>query len=237
MNPTEAPTGRSGVLPRLRRPVVVRRPSSIVGGPPQVSLLPPELRDAGRIALYRQRLVAAVLVASVAAGAAVVGADGVLGAAEQRLAVASQQGVTLTAQVGKFAPIRSLQGRIALAQAGVKVGGSTMIDWKTQIDAIQALMPAAYSVTSIDASGATPVDAYPQASNLLEPRRAATITMTVLAPSVGNEYSDWLRELRSIPAYADATATLTRSDVDTTIVLTVHLTAAAIDAADPTETP
>lgn len=237
MNPTEGTTGRTGVLPRLRRPVEVRRPTSIVGGPPQVSLLPPELRDAGAIRQYRRKLIAVVVVAAVVAGAAVAGAASVQSAAEQRLAAASQQGVALTAQVGKFAPIRDLQSRIALAQAGVKVGGSTMIDWKTQIDAIQAVMPAAYSVTTIEASGATPVEAYPQASNLLEPRRAATITMTVLAPSLGNEYSAWLRELRSIPAYADASATFTRGDLGTTIVLTVHLTAAAIDAADPTETP
>lgn len=234
MNSSEATTGRTGVLPRLRRPTEARR-SSIVGRPPQVSLLPPDMRDAGAVARHRRRLVALVVVAAVVGGAAVAGADSVQSTAERRLAAASQQGVALTAQVGKFAPIRALQTHIALAQAGVKVGGSTTIDWKTQIDAIQALMPAGYSVTAIEASGATPIGAYQQASNLLEPRRAATVTMTVMTPSIGNEYENWLRDLRTIRAYADASATYTTGDVGTTIVLTVHLTAAAITAAKATE--
>lgn len=223
---------RPSVLAR-RRPVVdgqrAARPG--IGGAPQVSLLPDEVRHAGANAQHRRVLVALVVLSAGVAVAAVVAAGGVEADAQARLARASAETQALTAQIAKFSDVRALQQQIALGEAAVKVGSSTIIDWDQQIRDIEAEMPAGYVVSAISAAGATPTELYPQGTTALEPRRAATVLLTVSAPSVGDEYSTWLRRIRSIPAYADATATYTSGGSGTyTVNLTVHLSPKAIVA-------
>lgn len=217
----------AGLLARLRQPVSLQRsPHNLVGGTPQVSLLPPEVREAGAVAAHRRKLVAVVVVAALVAVAAVAAAQNAAGGAQARLAGVNRQASVLAAQTARFRDVRSLESVIAAGRAGVDVGSSTLIDWQQQIDLIEAAMPSGYSVTALSANGATPFMAYPQGDNLLEPRRAATVTLTVAAPTMGHPFSVWLRKLRSIPAYADATASTVR-DAGTganTITLIVHLT-------------
>lgn len=225
----------TSVLGRLRQPVELRRGSrQTIGGVPQVSLLPSEVRQAGAAATQRRKLIALVAVFAVAGAAAVAVANHSATTAQARLAATTQQAQILSAQVAKFGDVRDLESRIAVGRAGVTVGSSTMIDWNAQIDAIESEMPSGYTVTDISANGATPFAAYPQGLNLLEPTRVATIQLTVTSPTVGDEFSKWYRSLRDIPAYADATAT-TVYDTSTSlwsIDLTVHLTPKAVSAGD-----
>jgi len=219
---------------RLRQPIGGAKPRTgqRVGGTPQVSLLPNEVRAAGAVAAHRRKLVAVVVIAAIAAAGVVAVSQQHATAAQQRLAVQQTQSQALTAQIGKFKDIRQLEAQIALGRAAVKVGSSTLIDWQAQIDAIESAMPSSYTVTDISANGATPLAAYPQSTNLLEPTRVATITMKVTAPSFGEELSGWMRDLRAIPAYADATADTT-FDTTTgryTVALTVHLSPKAVSA-------
>ena len=227
---------RTSPLARLGQPVgAPRRPRLAVGLVPQVTLLPAEVLEAGTFAARRRRLVGAVVLAAAAAVVAVVLATGVDGAASARLAQENARTAVLTPQLGKFDDVRDLQRRIALGRAAVKVGGSTMIDWNEQITDIEASMPSSFTVTSVSAAGATPTSVYPQGSTPLEPRRAATVTLTATTSSLGPDYAAWLRLLRSTRAYADATATLATNEGVTTVTLTVHLDAKAIRAADPME--
>jgi hypothetical protein len=221
----------TGVLGRLRQPVELRRgPRQTIGGVPQVSLLPSEVRQAGVAAVQRRKLIAAVAVVAVIAAGAVAVAHNAEVAAQARLSTATQQATIVNGQLAKFGDVRRLQTQIALGQAAVSVGSSTMIDWNAQIDAIEAAKPAAYTVTEIDANGATPISVFPQGQSVLEPLRAATIEMRLTSSSIGTEFSTWMAELQHIPAYADSTAT-TNYDTGTslwTIDLTVHLTPKAI---------
>ncbi len=222
----------TGVLGRLRQPTEQRRGPHRVGGSPQVSLLPIEVRQAGAVVIQRRKLVAVVAVVVVAAAGAVAVAHNTRVAAEERLATATEQSQALAMQVAKFNDVRDLESRIASGRAAVSVGSSTMIDWNAQIKAIEATKPSTYTVTDISANGATPFAVYPQGTSLLEPPRAATIEMKLKSPTVGEEFSAWYRSLRDIPAYADATAT-TDYDSSTSlwsIDLTVHLTPKAISA-------
>lgn len=224
--------GRLSVLTRLRPPVEAKRTAHMgIGSAPRVSLLPGEIRDAGAITRHRRMLVALVAASAVVATALVVVASGANTDAQQRLAAANTQTLGLTTQIAKFSDVRALQQRIALGNAGVTVGGSTIIDWEQQIRDIEADMPAGYTVTAISAAGATPLTDYPQGTTALEPRRAATIMLTVTTPSIGSEYSVWLRKITGITAYADANATIASSgDAGKTISLTVHLSPKAIIA-------
>lgn len=229
--------GRPSVLNRLRPPVEVKRTAHVgIGGIPRVSLLPGEIRDAGATARHRRVLVALVAASAIVAAAVIVAAGGANTDAQRRLAAANTQTQGLTTQIAKFSDIRALQQRIALGDAAVKVGGSTMIDWEQQIRDIEADMPAGYTVTAISAAGATPTTDYPQGTTALEPRRAATIVLTVTAPSVGSEYSVWLRKIAGITAYADANATTASGEGGITISLTVHLSPKAIIATEGRET-
>jgi hypothetical protein len=241
MSAEQPPGGRTSVLARLRQPIGAARTRPVhaagLGGIPQVSLLPPEIRDAGALAHHRRRLLVAVAVAVLVAIAGAAITSAVAAGAQARLATANAETTALSAQVAKFSDIRALQARIALGDAAVKVGGSTMIDWSQRIRDIESEMPSEYTVTGITATGATPLDDYAQGTTSLEPRRAATVILTIATSTVGGEFAHWLTQLRQVPAYADATATTSSTDDGATITLTVHLTAAAITAVEGTDRP
>jgi hypothetical protein len=226
-----AATRKPSARDRLKQPLVQRRENRLVGGVPQVSLLPGEILEAGHAAHHRRRLLAAVVVAAVVAAGAVVVASDVERTAQTNLDASAQRTQILSAQLAKFDDVRALERRIALSSAGVKVGASTHIDWNDEIGAILAEQPAGYTVSAISASGATPLATYAQGATAAEPRRAATVVVTLTTASVGDEFSIWLRRLQSVPAYADATATTSEDALGVvTVTLTVHLNATAITA-------
>lgn len=220
-NETAAPAPRRGI--ELRRP-----PVAVVAGVPTVSLLPRELRIAERGRSIRRMLVVGVAAAVLLAGAGTAGAAAVAGAAQSRADEATTRAQTLTQQLAKFKDVQTLQQQLALGDAAVAVGSSTEVDWQSQIRDIEADMPAGYTVTAISADSASPIDAYPQGTSPLELPRAATVQLTATTSSI-TSLPPWLRKLRSIPAYADATAQVT-SDGDSayTVQIVVHLSPKAL---------
>lgn len=235
MSTEDVGTERESVLTRLQRPVgAPRGPKPGIGGVPQVSLLPAEVRLAGSAAHHRRRLVVAVVVALVIAGGGVAAASNVEQGAQGRLDQATAQAAILHTQLAKFDDVRALQQKIARGEAAVKVGGATTIDWDQQIHDIEAGKPAGYTVTAIDASGASPVVDYPQGVTIVEQRRAATVVMTLHTGTVGDEFSEWLRQLRSLAVCADVSGTTSVDTTNvTTVTVTVHLRPKAITTLAP----
>ena len=217
-------TPRRGL--ELRRP-----PRPIAGGMPRVSLLPPVMRDAERMRGVRRVLVVVVVVTALAAAADVAGASAIAGAAEASVVAETQRSQQLGTQIAKFAALQKLQQRIALAQAAVRVGSSTEIDWQKQLNAIEADMPDGFTVTTVTADGATPIADYVQGSSPLDRPRAATVTLTLAAESI-DLLPVWLRKLRSIPSYADVIPEVTAGadGAGFTVQLTIHLNKNAIVA-------
>jgi hypothetical protein len=230
MSAESTATARASVLTRLRRPVgLTHGPRVGVGGVPQVSLLPAEVRLAGSAAHHRRRLIAAVVVAVLIAGGSVAAASSVEDGARSRLELATKQSSVLTGQLAKFDDVRALERRIASGRAAVKVGGATTIDWARRITDIEADKPSGYTVTGIDASGASPIADYPQGTTIVEPRRAATVVMTLSTDSVGSEFSSWLRALRAIPDCTDVSGTTSvDSPAVSTVTVTIHFGPKAI---------
>ena len=230
-------TGRTSVLTRLRRPLgVPHGPKSGIGSVPQVSLLPAEVRLAGSAAHHRRRLIAAVVVAVVLAGGGVIAATRVEDAAQARLDLATKQSAIVTGQLAKFDDVRALEQRIAAGEAAAEVGGATTIDWDRRIGDIEADKPVGYTVIGIDASGASPIAEYPQGSTIVEPRRAATVVMTLRTASVGSEFPVWLSRLRALPECTDVSGTTSADSADTfTVTITIHFSPKAITklAAEP----
>lgn len=215
--------------PPARRTLELRkRHDVVVGGHPTVSLLPRELRAAARDKSVRRLLVAGVVIALVFAGGCTAGATALSAASQSQLDAANADSQSLFAQLGKFKDVQSLQQQIAVGDAAVKVGGSTEIDWQAQIDAIEQNMPSTYEVSTITADSASAIQDYPQGTTPLEQPRAASVTMTLDAPTV-TELPIWLRKLRAIPAYADATAAVSSgNDAGYQVQLKIHLSPKAL---------
>lgn len=215
-------SGRRGL--ELRKPPVI-----VVGGLPSVSLLPGELRDAARGRSIRRALVGAVVVAVLLAGGATAGATVLAGSAQTRLDAAGAESNALVGQLAKFKDVQALQHDVVLGRAAVQVGSSAEIDWQTQLDAIEADMPSNYAVASVVGDSANVIQDYPQGSTPLEMPRAATLTLNVEAPNI-TKLPIWLRKLRSIPAYADATASASASDrTGYEVTVVVHLSPKALE--------
>jgi hypothetical protein len=205
-----------------------KRPDFVIAGVPTVSLLPREFRAAARDKSIRRAFVAGVIVALVLAGGATAGSAALTTAAQARLDAANARTQTLIGRLAKFNDVQTLQRGIALGSAATAVGSSTELDWQAQIEAIEQNMPADYAVTAITADSASAIAGYPQGSSPLEQPRAASLALTVKAPTV-TELPIWLRKLRSITAYADATATVATGDGNGySVLLTVHLSPKAL---------
>jgi hypothetical protein len=220
---TRAP-GRRGL--ELRR-----QPVFVIGGSPRVSLLPRELRAAARDRSVRRMLVIGVAAVLVVAAGATAGATALAGAAQGRLDASNARTGALVAQLGKFRDVQVLQQDIAVGNAAVQVASSTEIDWQAQIDAIEAEMPSGYRVTTIQADSATPILDYAQGTTPLDQPRAASLQMSVETTDI-TPLPPWLRKIRSVPAYADASASVTSDDSSGyTIQITIHLSPKALESA------
>lgn len=220
------------VAPVQRRGLELRRrPEVFVGGLPIVSLLPSEFRDAARSRSIRRAMAGGVLAAVLLAGGATAGAVALASSAQTRVNEQTAESQSLLAQIAKFKDVQTLQQSIAVGDAAVKVGSSTEIDWQAQIEAVEAEMPSGYTVVSVSGDSASPVDAYTQGTSPLELPRAATLQMSVATSDI-TTLPPWLRKLRSIPAYADATASVNSDAPGTyTVQLVIHLSPKALLAA------
>ena len=73
------------------------------------------------------------------------------------------------------------------------------------------------------------LDDFAQGTTLVEQRRAATVILTLHTGTVGDEFSTWLQQIRTLPACADVSgATSVDSTNVTTVTITVHLRPSAI---------
>lgn len=219
--PEQATPARRGI--ELRR-----RPDFTVGGLPSVSLLPRELKAAARTRSIQRAFGAGVVLAVIIAGGATAGASALAGAAQSRLDASNASSRQLVAQLSRFQDVQKLQQSILLGSAAVSVASSTEVDWQAQIDEVEALMPAGWTVTTIQADSATPIVDYSQGSTPLEVPRAASMQMSIATNDI-TAVGPWLRKVRTIPAYGDATASVISDETaGYTIQLTLHLTQKAL---------
>jgi hypothetical protein len=221
----EAPAPAKRGLELRRRPPVI-----LAGGLPTVSLLPREFRAAARGRTIKRAFVAGVVVAVAVAASATAGATALSNAAQSRLDDSNATTQQLVGQLAKFREVQALQQGIAVGNAAVQVGTSTEIDWQAQIDAVESAMPAGWTVTSITADSASPVQSYTQGTSPIEMPRAATMLVSITTNDISS-VGPWLRELRSTKAYADATASVLSDSSSYNIQLTLHLSPKAIVSA------
>lgn len=203
----------------------------VIGGPPRVDLLPPEVRARKKSRAHRRSLLLGVA-GAVALMLMGVGAASLLSLQAQSQLQAEQQRTTrILTEQGKYVGVRKMQEQVTLVQAAQQVGASTEIDWKSYLDSIQATLPANVVVKTVTVDSATPLAIYQQATAPLQGGRVATISFTAATPSFP-ELPAWLTALRTLPGYADAapdSATLDTTSGTYTVSITMHVNADAFD--------
>lgn len=113
----------------------------IIGRPPQVNLLPPEVRSARGLRVVQRWLVIALVVV-LALCAAMYGFATLQRAdAQDELALEQQRTVDLQLQIAKYAELPQVESALNRAWTAQEMGMATDVLWSERIGAIAALLP------------------------------------------------------------------------------------------------
>ncbi|MFT2815224.1 hypothetical protein [Leifsonia sp. A12D58] len=211
--------------------------SLVIGGEPRVDLLPPEVRSERKAKVVRRRLGVGVIGVVVLVVAASGGAT--VMSIQSQLALDSEQTRTtqLLQEQGKYMEVRNVQQQVSLVQAAQQVGVSTEINWKTYLEAVQAILPATVVIDAVDVESASPMAIYAQSTGPLQGARVATVKFTARS-AVLPDVPTWLTALKTLPGYADALPGSVSLDASTntyTVDITMHVNDAAFSKRFVTE--
>lgn len=173
----------------------------VVGGPPRVDLLPPEVRERER---GRAAAGGALLAVLVAVG--VVGVGYAFGtvlhlSAQTHLTSVSNRTQQLMDEQNEYAEVQQINGQLALAGTAQLVGGASMVDWGTVVARIAAALPG--TVQSLRGDVASPIEGFPQATVPLQEPRLGAVQVTVRTATLP-DVSSWLDALEGLEFVVDA---------------------------------
>lgn len=178
---------------------------TVLGGLPQVNLLPPEVR-AARGLRNLKRLLAVVLVVVLGLCVAVFAlAKLSQSAANDELATAKKETARLQTEQAKYAEVPRVLTALANAQSAVKIGMSTDVSWSSYYAAITAVLPQDVSIDVLTTTAGTPMTAPSGAANPLQKTPVGQIQFTGRSTTVPNTAA-WIDALNSIPGFSDAWA-------------------------------
>ncbi|AYG03003.1 PilN domain-containing protein [Gryllotalpicola protaetiae] len=200
---TDAAGGSATAPKGAKAPKQPRADELVVGGTPVARLLPPEVLEKGKARTTRNLMMLVILGVLVIAGVATAGAYLLAQRGQADLSELQSQNASVLAQESKYAPVRTVQSQVKLAQAAQHVGAASEIDWSAYFAKIQAVLPANVSITALSGETASPTTAVGQDSAPLSPSRSATVTMTITAPDELT-IADTLDALQQLPGYAAA---------------------------------
>ncbi|HWH26358.1 MAG TPA: hypothetical protein VNT53_06915 [Pseudolysinimonas sp.] len=177
--------------------------SLIVGGPPRANLLPPEIILKRKQLKMRRSLRLGILLVAIATVAGCIGAVAYSAAAQVQLTIAQQQQETLVAEQALYAKVKAVNDTITLIKAGQEVGGSTEIQWRDYLLAVQGTLPAGLVLQSVSVDEGTPMTAFEQSEAPLQGVRVAELTFTAQSATLPS-IPDWLRSLSKLEGFVDA---------------------------------
>lgn len=174
----------------------------VVGAPPRVDLLPPEVRER-----ERDRAAAGVAVFAIVVAILVVGAGYAAGAvwnlsAQTQLTSISNRTQLLLNEQSKFAEVEQIKGQLDLVAAGQRVGAASMTDWGALVGQITAVLPG--TVGSFRGDVASPLDGYPQSTVPLQGPRLGAMQVTVRTATLP-DVSTWIDALIKLEFVVDVT--------------------------------
>ena len=202
----------------------------VLGGPPRVDLLPPEIK-AGKQAAGVRRGLAVGVVAVIVLSAAGYGVAA-LGALNAANALSDEQDRTakLLAEQTQYSEATTLVARVRGLEAALLTGTSTEIEWYPVLTTLDKLLPTPGKM-AVNFTSASPIESHPQPVNTLQVPRVATLLVSVRTRSLFNA-GDYLTKVRNrLPSVVDATATgSTFEEDDSSYVtsLTIHIDESAL---------
>ena len=205
----------------------VRASGGALGGEPRVSLLPAEVNDFHRARAVRRRLGVGVFAVLALVAVAVGGAAYLSFAAQAELDAARLASQDLITQQAEYAELRNVQGGIALAQAGQKVGASTEIDWTEYLVNLQATLPDGVTINTVAIDSASPFEDYGQSTVPLQGTRVATLSFAATSPTLPS-IPEWLDGLATLVGFTDAVPdSVVLQDGGYLVNITMHINADA----------
>jgi hypothetical protein len=208
----------------------------VLGGPPRVDLLPPEVKASKGAAAIRRRLlvgVVAVVILSVA-GYSVVTFGAV--SASNRLSEAQEETTSLLAAQNEFVAVRDLQGRVTSIDAARLAASVGEIDFYSYANAFFSIMPKGSSLSlGFEASTSTLTIAQPTLP--IEGPRIATVTLKLTTKNL-NQAAQYLSDVETFTGFEDGEADSTKlSDGTYETTLTIHLNTDALRNRFRTDVP
>lgn len=175
----------------------------VIGGPPRVDLLPPEVAAGKKSAAMRRQLgIVVVGVVLICAAGSVAAALNAL-SSQTALEVERDLTVQLLGQQAEFIEVRTLASALDGALAARDVGASTEIIWFDFFTEVQALKPASVWFDTYTVDLGTPVLAHQAPVASLEGPRVGTMIFVGKTTDFADVRA-WLTRLDELPGFVDA---------------------------------
>jgi len=178
----------------------------VYGASPRVDLLPPEVADRKRGAAMRRALVMGVIGALVVSAGGYALASWQTAQAADELSAAQLETTALVAQQGEFAEVKTLTGLRDTITEARQTGALAEIDWSLFYADLKATLPRGALLDQIIIAGNSPIRELVPPTFPTHGPRAAQISVMIVSPDL-QTVAALLVNLKSLPGYADATAT------------------------------
>ncbi len=176
---------------------------AFVPGPPQVNLLPPEVKAArGLKALKRVLAMLLILVVASCAGAYVLALLD-KSKAQDQLASAQDDTVRLQAEIQRYAQVPLIRGQLEDAKYARELAMSTEVLWQPYYGAITAVLPPGVSLDNLTVTQATPMTAPAAPSSPLQDPSIGQIAFTARSVTIPDTAA-WVDAMNAIPGLGDA---------------------------------
>lgn len=171
---------------------------------PQVNLLPPEIRSNRALGRVKGRLGILLLATLLAAGMGYAYAQIEQSAANADLRAAQDTVTRLQEQQQQYAEVPQVKSQIGAVKASLVFGTSAEVMWRPYIQAIQAVAPEGWMLTSFQTAMPTPMAPGSVTADPLATPGVGTISFEGRATTV-SDVAAWLDALDSIPGFFGAT--------------------------------
>lgn len=170
---------------------------------PQVNLLPPEIRSNRALGRVKGRLGILLLATLLASGMGFAYAQVEQNAAAADLRAAQDTVARLQDQQQQYAEVPQVKSQIAAAKSALEFGTSAEVAWRGYIQAIQAVAPEGWALTTFQTAMPTPLSPGTVSADPLTAPGVGTISFEGRAATV-SDVAAWLDALNSIPGFSGA---------------------------------
>lgn len=197
MTTTEA-RPRGGAKPpkssRLVGPVIA---------PPQVNLLPPEVRSARGLRSAKRLLGLALVGVVLLCGAGYVGATFVEQSAQDELTSAESDAAALQVEAQQYAEVPQVLGEIDRVTAAREYGMSPDIEWTPYVVAVASVLPADARIEAFTMTLGNPVEAASAATDPLQAADSVGRLELTGRTTTLPDAAAWMDSLGAIPGFTD----------------------------------